>query len=345
MAGDRGPRRRSAAAAWSASAPWSSCRRRWARGSRRSRPRRPRGRRPARRAPRRRSAPARRTSIAAIAQASGGRRRAAPARRPTSPVGALERLGGVEQQLVAAPGGLQLQADRQPVLAGRPAPRSPGSRSGWRGRRRARSPGRRSASPRELDQRRLQRRGDGGHGRPGEHVDLARRLDQPAPHQRPDPLGLTAAAAGSSIRYLVKPRLIGLSSGSRRLSRSGVDLAHPLDVGDQDRRQGRGRRSGERHLADLAAGLARSASIAASQASRDRRGRRLRRPGRGRRRSAGRRRRRPPAPRRTASSRAGARRRRRWQSGPETIIEVTAAMWWPSIAERPKVGFSPVSPQ
>ena len=50
--------RRSAAAAWSASAPWSSCRRRWGRGSRRSRPRRPRGRRPAPRAPRRRRAPA-----------------------------------------------------------------------------------------------------------------------------------------------------------------------------------------------------------------------------------------------------------------------------------------------
>ena len=33
------------------------------------------------------------------------------------------------------------------------------------------------------------------------------------------------------------------------------------------------------------------------------------------------------------------------QSGPETIIVVTAAMWWPSIAERPKVGFSPVRPQ
>ena len=32
-------------------------------------------------------------------------------------------------------------------------------------------------------------------------------------------------------------------------------------------------------------------------------------------------------------------------SGPETIVVVTAAMWWPSIAERPKVGFSPVTPQ
>ncbi len=33
------------------------------------------------------------------------------------------------------------------------------------------------------------------------------------------------------------------------------------------------------------------------------------------------------------------------QSGPETIVVETSAMWWPSIAARPKVGFSPVRPQ
>ena len=32
-------------------------------------------------------------------------------------------------------------------------------------------------------------------------------------------------------------------------------------------------------------------------------------------------------------------------SAPETIVSVTSARWWPAIAERPKVGFSPVSPQ
>ena len=51
VAGDPGACRRSAAAAWSASGPSSSCRRRWGRGTRRSRPRRPRGR------PRRRPGP------------------------------------------------------------------------------------------------------------------------------------------------------------------------------------------------------------------------------------------------------------------------------------------------
>jgi hypothetical protein len=30
--------------------------------------------------------------------------------------------------------------------------------------------------------------------------------------------------------------------------------------------------------------------------------------------------------------------------GPETIV-VVAFMWWPAIAERPKVGLSPVMPQ
>ncbi len=33
------------------------------------------------------------------------------------------------------------------------------------------------------------------------------------------------------------------------------------------------------------------------------------------------------------------------QSGPETIVVETSAMWWPAIAERPKVGFRPVRPQ
>ena len=42
-----------------------------------------------------------------------------------------------------------------------------------------------------------------------------------------------------------------------------------------------------------------------------------------------------------ASSRQSAASRQR---GPETMVSVLA-MWWPSIAERPKVGFSPVRPQ
>ena len=157
-------------------------------------------------------------------------------------------------------------------------------------------------------------------------------------------VALTAAAAGSSIRYLVKPRLIRLSSGLSRLSRSGVDAAHALGVGDQDRRQRRGGEVGQRDLADLAAGLlaerldrrlagladlggdvlgdgvaddpdpqARGVAGASSSPN-----------------SA------EPSRRQSAASA---------QSGPETIIVVTAAMWCPSIAERAKVGFSPVRPQ
>ncbi len=44
----------------------------------------------------------------------------------------------------------------------------------------------------------------------------------------------------------------------------------------------------------------------------------------------------PPSRRQSAASA---------QSGPETIVVETSAMWWPSIAARPKVGFSPVRPQ
>ena len=43
----------------------------------------------------------------------------------------------------------------------------------------------------------------------------------------------------------------------------------------------------------------------------------------------------PPSSLQSAASR---------QSGPETIV-VVCGTWWPSIVERPNVGFSPVSPQ
>ena len=79
VAGDGGACHRSAAAASSASARSSSCRRRWARGSRRSRPRPPRGRSPAPRAPRRRRALAsRRRSRPLGLRGSAGRAAAAP---------------------------------------------------------------------------------------------------------------------------------------------------------------------------------------------------------------------------------------------------------------------------
>ena len=141
--GDGGAARRSAAAASSASARSSSCPPRWGRGSRRFRPPAPRGRCPAPRAPRRRRAPAprRRLPASGLGRLCLGDRRKrlhpAPSVRP------LQRLGGVEQQLVATPGGLQLQADRQPFGKPDRDARSRGSRSGWRARRRARWPGRR----------------------------------------------------------------------------------------------------------------------------------------------------------------------------------------------------------
>ena len=182
------------------------------------------------------------------------RPRAAPGVDPAPAAGPLERLGGVEQKLVASPGGLQLQADRQP--SGREPDRHRDCRDpgqvGER-RRRARLPDRRSASPRAARLAGLERRRDGRDGRPGDHVDASKSAARRRRISVRTCSARTAAAAGRSIRYLEKPRLSGLSSGLQMVEPPGRHAGQGLDVGDQDRRQRRGVEVGKLDADHLAA--------------------------------------------------------------------------------------------
>ena len=155
---------------------------------------------------------------------------------------------------------------------------------------------------------------------------------------------LATAAAGSSIRYLAKPRLIGLSSGLISLRRRGVTPPRPSALAIRTAASAEASRSASSTRFTSPPVAARSSSIADSQASRTSGATSVEAT------SSITPIRRPEGSPATSSSPKSVEPSRRQsaasaQSGPETIIVVTAAMWWPSIAERPKVGFSPVRPQ
>src|SRR5918994_3508506 len=108
-----------------------------------------------------------------------------------APGGALERLRRVEQQLVAAPRRVELEPDRHPALAeadGHADRRHPGevgeaAEAGVGVVRGVDAGG-------KLDRRVVERRRDGGHGRPRDHVDAlecagARAAHEAAPPGRP----------------------------------------------------------------------------------------------------------------------------------------------------------------
>ncbi len=155
---------------------------------------------------------------------------------------------------------------------------------------------------------------------------------------------LTLAAAGNSIRYLSRPRPIGLSSGLSVLRRLGLSPLRPSVLAIRTVASAAASSPGRSTSTSSPPVSSRSAVIASSQASRtsgatssvmESRTIPIRSPPAS-----------PPAsssPNRTEPSRrqsaASA------QSGPETIVVETAAMWCPAIAERPKVGFNPVRPQ
>jgi hypothetical protein len=174
---------------------------------------------------------------------------------PAAPVGALERLGGVEQQLVPAPGGLQLQRHRQPVgRADRDADRGDAGQVGEGAAADVGFVGGDGAA-RQLDHRRLQRRRHGRDGRAGDHVDLLEDPGQRLPRHRSQPPRLDrrdrrhqqsvleqAAAEWAQLRIEVVEPL-------------GGDAAETLAVGDQDRRQRRRGEFGQLDLPHLATGL------------------------------------------------------------------------------------------
>ena len=266
-----------------------------------------------------RAGPARRSRRREPASRSGGAVDAASAGAgldPPAPVGALEGLGGVEQELVAAPGRLELEADRQPVGAepdrgvdrrgpgqvGEGAAADVGLVGGLGARR-------------QLDDRRGERRRRRRDGRPGEDVDLLEERREPAPRQRPDPVGLGDGDRRDQHPVPGDVAVDQADLGAHPVELGGGDAAEPVGVGDQDRRDRRLRQVRQGDLRDRAAGLLAERPRSPSRRPPRPRGRRPRRGRRGSPRSAGRRRRPARGPRRTGPRPAGGSRRRRRRAG------------------------------
>ncbi len=265
---------------------------------------------------------------------------------PPASVRSLERLRGVQQQLVAAPRGKQLQPDRQPLRgqADRDADRGDPGQVGDSGLARIRRsrPGRRPkgarrwGSPATARAPRPSARRARRPARTAPRASAAPGCAPATPWRSPRP-GAGAGSAGAPGRSGSRRRRAPRPArGSRRRApRSEPTRIEAIRTCSRPAEVDLGRRC--RRWPREAPPTPRARPRSPRRRSRPRAP-----PGRCR--SAVRPARRPPAPRRRGRRPRGRQSAASRHSGPETIV-VVSATWWPPMADRPKVGFRPVSPQ